>query len=378
MASAEQENIWSETPTIYSSYISKTLGCKAYLKLEYLQPSHSFKYRGISHFVKWAQQKHGPNTHAIIASGGNAGLAAACAANILGVKCTVYLPEGAAQNTIDLLEAQNAKVVIAGRFYAEAFKAAQEAAASEEHAIGVPAYDHEVLWEGHASIIDELAAQLKAKPDAIFCSVGGGSMLGGILVGCKKKGWDDVYVRTMETNGSDCFHYSVALNRTSATDEPLHLPANVTVVQDEGTGLKLAHFHNFSSRASGSLGASQPAAQVVKMALEYAGGVRTSSVPDALAVQACVRFADEHKVLVELACGATLTAAYKPELFNELVPPRPGQNAADRTVVFIVCGGFKVSLAEMEEYRKEVAAELAEGGSWDVLNDQGRVIRVEK
>ena len=199
----------------------------------------------------------------------------------------------------------------------------------------------------------------------------------------------------METNGSDCFHYSVALNRTSATDEPLHLPDNVTVVQDEGTGLKLAHFHSFSSRASGSLGASQPAAQVVKMALEHAGGVRTSSVPDALAVQACVRFAgefltclcsqrlemmdpDEHKVLVELACGATLTAAYKPELFNELVPPRPGQNAADRTVVFIVCGGFKVSLAEMEEYRKEVAADLAEGGSWDVLNDQGRAIRVEK
>ena len=101
---------------------------------QYLQPSHSFKYRGISHFVKWAQQKHGPNTHAIIASGGNAGLAAACAANILGVKYTVYLPEGAAQNTIDLLEAQNAKVVIAGRFYAEAFKAAQEAAASKEHA----------------------------------------------------------------------------------------------------------------------------------------------------------------------------------------------------------------------------------------------------
>ena len=55
----------------------------------------------------------------------------------------------------------------------------------------MPAYDHEVLWKGHASIVDELAAQLKTKPDAIFCSVGGGSMLGGILVGCKKNGWDD-------------------------------------------------------------------------------------------------------------------------------------------------------------------------------------------
>lgn len=61
----------------------------------------------------------------MIASGGNAGLAAACAANALQVKCTVYLPEGATQTTKDLLRRHNAEVIVAGNHYAEALKVAQ-------------------------------------------------------------------------------------------------------------------------------------------------------------------------------------------------------------------------------------------------------------
>jgi L-serine/L-threonine ammonia-lyase len=55
----------------------------------------------------------------------------------------------------------------------------------------VPAYDDPVVWRGHASIIDEIRNQLLEKPDAIFCSAGGGGLLGGIMVGCKEAGWDD-------------------------------------------------------------------------------------------------------------------------------------------------------------------------------------------
>lgn len=55
----------------------------------------------------------------------------------------------------------------------------------------VPAYDDPVVWEGHSSMIIEIAAQLPEKPDAIFCSVGGAGLLGGIIVGCKNVGWDD-------------------------------------------------------------------------------------------------------------------------------------------------------------------------------------------
>jgi hypothetical protein len=40
-------------------------------------------------------------------------------------------------------------------------------------------------------MIREISSQLGKKPDAIFCSVGGAGLLGGIIVGCKTSGWDD-------------------------------------------------------------------------------------------------------------------------------------------------------------------------------------------
>lgn len=55
----------------------------------------------------------------------------------------------------------------------------------------VPSYDHPVLWEGHSSMINEISKQLPEKPAAIFCSVGGGGLLGGVIIGCNNIGWED-------------------------------------------------------------------------------------------------------------------------------------------------------------------------------------------
>ena len=72
--------------------------------------------------------------HLIIASGGNAGLAAACAAHVLGVRCTVYLPTGVSAPTIDFMRKLGAEVVIRGSFYLEALRAAREAVDAEPKA----------------------------------------------------------------------------------------------------------------------------------------------------------------------------------------------------------------------------------------------------
>jgi hypothetical protein len=40
-------------------------------------------------------------------------------------------------------------------------------------------------------MIEEIATDLDVKPDAIFCSVGGGGLLSGVMLGCKMVGWDD-------------------------------------------------------------------------------------------------------------------------------------------------------------------------------------------
>lgn len=60
---------------------------------------------------------------------------------------------------------------------------------------------------------------------------------------------------------------------------------------------------------------------------------------------------DEHKTLIELAGGATLAPAYSPLLFKKLFGECDKQTTRPRTIVFIVCGGFKVTLKDMAEYR---------------------------
>jgi L-serine/L-threonine ammonia-lyase len=43
-----------------------------------------------------------------------------------------------------------------------------------------------------------------------------------------------------------------------------------------------------------------------------------------------------------------------------------GRDNIEKTVVFIVCGGYKVSLEEMAEYRAIAEKELKDGRPWMV------------
>ncbi|KII88749.1 hypothetical protein PLICRDRAFT_41973 [Plicaturopsis crispa FD-325 SS-3] len=348
--------LYDETPFIQSSHISAVLNASAYLKLEGFHRSQSFKYRGISRFAQQCKAKYGPDVHLVIGSGGNAGLAAACAANLLGVRCTVYITEGVSQRTLDFFKQEKAEVILAGKYYQHTADAAAKAAELDEKTIVVPAFDHPVLREGHGSMITEIKARLPHKPDAIFCSVGGGGLLGGVLVGCKANDWDDVPVIAMETHGANCFHYSIAINQGKFGGGE-NLPEGIDFVYKPEHGVKLARFENITSRAT-SLGASWPAPAVVKLALERAGGIKCVSVPDEMSMQSTLLFSEGHKMLVELACSTTLTPGYNPELFSKIVPPREDQKPL--TVVFIVCGGFKICLEEMQEYRAIVRRTLEE------------------
>ena len=70
--------------------------------------------------------------------------------------------------------------------------------------------------------------------------------------------------------------------------------------------------------------------------------VQSVVVSDAEAINACVRFADEHRCLVEPACGASLALAYsRPESLEEF-----------GSVVIVVCGGIGISLTKILQWRK--------------------------
>ncbi|KAF9653133.1 tryptophan synthase beta subunit-like PLP-dependent enzyme, partial [Thelephora ganbajun] len=346
-----------ETPLLYSSHISRRLGVGAYLKLENLQPSQSFKYRGISLFTRRCKAVRGDDLHVIVASGGNAGIVAACVANKLGIKCTVFIPDGASPDTINYLGREGSKVVIGGDHYLQALRSAEDAVAANPHAVLVPAYDHPTLWEGHGSMVAEISQQLGRKPDMIICSVGGGGLLGGVMIGCKAVGWEDVPIVTIETSGANCFYSSMALNKDWAGS--FGVSDEVDIVTEDG--VKIVHLRKLTSRAT-SLAATFPSTGVIKMALARGGDIRCLSVPDEMTMSTAYSFAEEYKMLIELACAATLTPAYEPGLMERL---SEGNNKPD-VVVFIVCGGFKISLNEIKEYRTIVQRELeAEKNDWE-------------
>ena len=78
---------------------------------------------------------------------------------------------------------------------------------------------------------------------------------------------------------------------------------------------------------------------------------------------------EDHKILAELACAATLAPAYKPDLFRKLVPQLDGP------VVFIVCG-VKTSLREFAEFSEVVNKEVVAGGEWEILiNGEREVVK---
>lgn len=147
------KDMWSETPLIWSPHLSERLNCNVYLKLEVrlstksalffltvlnpyvqnLQPCQSFKYRGISHFVRLAVESHGPSTHLFVASGGNAGLAVATASKALKARCTVFLPTGANERVLQFFRTEGADVRVQGTCYAEAVEAAKLATESDSN-----------------------------------------------------------------------------------------------------------------------------------------------------------------------------------------------------------------------------------------------------
>lgn len=67
---------------------------------------------------------------------------------------------------------------------------------------------------------------------------------------------------------------------------------------------------------------------------------------------------DDHKTLAEMAAGVTLAPAYVPALFDKLFASSlaSGQDAKKPTIVFIMCGGYKVFLRDMDFYRTHLDA----------------------
>jgi L-serine/L-threonine ammonia-lyase len=102
----------NNTPLIESLPLSSLTGSRVLLKMDALQPSGSFKDRGMAFMCATLQAKG--VTDLISSSGGNAGLAASAAGRKLGMRVRVVVPETTKKIMIDKIKAEGAEVEVHG------------------------------------------------------------------------------------------------------------------------------------------------------------------------------------------------------------------------------------------------------------------------
>ena len=194
-----------ETPLLESRALSERLGKSIWLKMEAMQPTGSFKARGISHAC--AVYKERGAERFVSSSGGNAGLAVAYAGRKLGVPVLVVVPETTSERAKHLIGMESAEVVVHGKSWDEANRFALASCTSADAFLHP--FDDPLLWEGHATMIDEVA-RAGLTPDAVVLSVGGGGLLCGAVEGLRRNGWEDVPLIAVETEGADSYARSLA------------------------------------------------------------------------------------------------------------------------------------------------------------------------
>ena len=171
------------TPVLKVSGASLGLGCaEAWFKLEQLQVGGSFKARGM---LNRLLSNTIPASGVIIASGGNAGIACAQAANALGVRCEVFVPELCPPAKQQKLASLGATVIVGGAFYPQALEACF-ARQRESGALLVHAYDQPEVVAGAGTLALEIEAQA-GLPDSVLVSVGGGGLIAGIAAGFESR-----------------------------------------------------------------------------------------------------------------------------------------------------------------------------------------------
>src|SRR2546425_1807662 len=157
----------------------------AYLKLESLQPIGAFKLRGAYTAIR--RMPHDVRRSGVITySSGNHGQAVAYAAQLVGVRAVVVMPETAPAVEVAGVKKWGGEVVLAGRTSDDRQRRAEEIAGREGLAI-VPPFDHPDIVAGQATVGLEIAEQL-ADVRTVVVPVGGGGLIAGVVTGLAAAG----------------------------------------------------------------------------------------------------------------------------------------------------------------------------------------------
>ena len=266
------------------------------LKLECLQVTGSFKARGAFHNLL---TRPALAAGCATASGGNHGAAVAFAAQKLGIRAHVFVPEIATPAKIAKIKAYGAEAIIGGGSYAEAQERCDQYVA-ESGALLVHPYDAIETIAGQGTLALEWEEDLERlglrKLDTVLIAVGGGGLIAGAAAWFAGR----VKVVGVEPDGSRALHAALEANA----------PVDVSV----------------KSIAADSLGARRVGELNFRIARQFVSSVVL--VTDAAIADAQRRLWADVSVVAEpggaAAFAALASGAYRPE--------------PDERVGILVCG----------------------------------------
>ncbi|MGY2438189.1 threonine dehydratase [Pseudomonas sp. SDO52101_S400] len=179
--------------------LAERLGCTVWVKHENHTPTGAFKVRGGITFMQWLRREH-PNVKGIVsATRGNHGQSLALAAQTVGLKALIVVPQGNSLEKNNAMRGFGGEVVEYGRDFDEAREEAARLAL--EHGLYLVPPFHTELVKGVATYALEL---FSAAPDlhTVYVPIGCGSGICGVIAARDALGLDTQVVGVVSTEAA--------------------------------------------------------------------------------------------------------------------------------------------------------------------------------
>jgi threonine dehydratase len=286
-----------KTPLLKSDWLSDCIFRDVYMKLENMQVTGSFKYRGALNALLWGKDNH--ISKVFTASAGNHGLGLAQAAAELHSDVTVCIPITASALKKQKLKSYSLSVIEHGQDY-DTTESFARRLALEKKGTYISPYNNAEVIAGQGTIALEL---LEALPSLsmIVVAVGGGGLISGIATVAKAINPDIRVIGVVAANS----------------------PAMIASINAG----RLVQTHCEPTLADGIWGNIEEGSITFPMAKE--------NVDDWIAVEeedirgTIFDFLDNEGMLIEGAAAAAVAAISK-----KMIHPRPNEKIA-----VVVCGG---------------------------------------
>jgi len=305
-------DVVAPTPLEYSRWLSELVGGDVFLKCENLQRTGSFKLRGA--YVRMARLSKSERSRGVVAaSAGNHAQGVALAAQLLGIKATVFMPHGAPIPKEKATRAYGAEIRFAGTSIDDCLREALKFEA-ETGAVLIHPFDHPDIVAGQATAGLEIVEQCP-QVRTVVVPTGGGGLVAGIATAMQRDGLP-IGVVGVQAAGAAAYPASLAAG------VPVQLAGMSTMADGIAVGL--------------------PGKVPFEAVQQYVGDIRT--VTESSLSKALLLVLERAKLVVEPAGAAAVAAVLDdPKAFK---PP----------VVVVLSGGNIDPLLLMRVIRNGMAA----------------------